>query len=53
MKIFYMRKQNLVTEGAGFLGSHLCECLLNEGHEVICVDSFFTGKTSRVYTKDE
>ena len=36
-------KRILVTGGAGFLGSHLCERLLNEGHEVICLDNFFTG----------
>ncbi|MER9330818.1 UDP-glucuronic acid decarboxylase family protein [Mesorhizobium sp. M0488] len=36
-------KQVLVTGGAGFLGSFLCERLLGEGHEVICVDNFFTG----------
>jgi UDP-glucuronate decarboxylase len=36
-------KKILVTGGAGFLGSHLCERLLNEGNEVICVDNFFTG----------
>ena len=36
-------KRILVTGGAGFLGSHLCEKLLNEGHEVICLDNFFTG----------
>jgi UDP-glucuronate decarboxylase len=37
------RKKILVTGGAGFLGSHLCERLLEKGHEVICVDNFFTG----------
>lgn len=36
-------KRIVVTGGAGFLGSHLCEKLLNQGHEVICVDNFFTG----------
>jgi UDP-glucuronate decarboxylase len=36
-------KRILVTGGAGFLGSHLCERLLGDGHEVICVDNFFTG----------
>lgn len=36
-------KRILVTGGAGFIGSHLCERLLNEGHEVICLDNFFTG----------
>jgi UDP-glucuronate decarboxylase len=33
----------LITGGAGFIGSHLCERFLNEGHEVICMDNFFTG----------
>ena len=37
------RKAILVTGGAGFLGSHLCERLLNDGHDVICADNFFTG----------
>ncbi|MEE4379902.1 MAG: UDP-glucuronic acid decarboxylase family protein [Candidatus Competibacteraceae bacterium] len=37
------RKRILVTGGAGFLGSHLCERLLNDGHDVLCVDNFFTG----------
>jgi UDP-glucuronate decarboxylase len=36
-------KKILVTGGSGFVGSHLCERLLNEGHEVICVDNYFTG----------
>ena len=38
-----MKKKILVTGGAGFLGSHLCEKLLEKGNEVICVDNFFTG----------
>ncbi len=37
------RKRVLVTGGAGFLGSHLCERLLADGHDVLCVDNFFTG----------
>lgn len=39
----YPRKKVLVTGGAGFLGSHLCERLLNQGHDVICLDNYFTG----------
>jgi UDP-glucuronate decarboxylase len=42
------RKQVLVTGGAGFLGSHLCESLLEAGHEVICLDNFYTGKKANV-----
>ena len=39
----HVPRKILVTGGAGFLGSHLCERLLSEGHEVLCVDNFFTG----------
>ena len=43
-----MKNQILVTGGAGFLGSHLCERLLNEGHEVICLDNFYTGDKQNI-----
>ena len=39
----------LVTGGAGFLGSHLCDRLINEGHKVICLDNYFTGKKENIY----
>lgn len=41
-------KRILVTGGAGFLGSHLCERLLNEGNEVICLDNYFTGNKRNI-----
>jgi UDP-glucuronate decarboxylase len=41
-------KRILVTGGAGFLGSHLCERLLAQGHDVLCVDNFFTGRKANV-----
>ncbi|NNF60732.1 MAG: SDR family oxidoreductase [Gammaproteobacteria bacterium] len=43
-----VRKRVLVTGGAGFLGSFLCERLLRDGHEVICVDNFFTGRKKNI-----
>ena len=39
----FLRKRVLVTGGSGFLGSHLCERLLQDGHEVICADNYYTG----------
>lgn len=48
MKNYGLVKRILVTGGAGFLGSHLCEHLLDQGHEVICVDNFFTGRRANI-----
>lgn len=43
-----MRKRVLVTGGAGFLGSYLCETLLEDGHDVICLDNYFTGSKDNI-----
>ncbi len=43
-----MRKRIVVTGGAGFLGSHLCQRLLNDDHEVLCVDNFYTGTRDNI-----
>jgi UDP-glucuronate decarboxylase len=43
-----MKQRILVTGGAGFLGSHLCEKLLGQGHDVICLDNLFTGQKSNI-----
>ena len=48
MKYYPLRKRIMVTGGAGFLGSHLCERLVAEGHDVLCVDNFFTGTRDNV-----
>ncbi len=48
MAINLTRKRILVTGGAGFLGSHLCKRLLEEGNDVLCVDNFFTGRKDNV-----
>jgi len=41
-------KRILITGGAGFIGSHLCERLLNDGHDVICLDNYFTGSKKNI-----
>jgi len=43
-----MSKRILVTGGAGFIGSHLCEWLLGQGHSVVCLDNFFTGSRTNI-----
>jgi len=43
-----VRKRILVTGGAGFLGSHLCERLLKDGHDVLCVDNYFSGRRENI-----
>jgi UDP-glucuronate decarboxylase len=43
-----IRTRSLITGGSGFLGSHLCERLLNEGHDILCLDNFFTGTRDNV-----
>lgn len=45
---YNIHKRVMITGGAGFLGSHLCDRLLQEGHEVLCVDNFFTGTRQNV-----
>ena len=48
MKSVSGKKQIAITGGAGFLGSHLCERLLAEGHDVLCIDNFFTGTKDNI-----
>jgi UDP-glucuronate decarboxylase len=48
MKNYSPTPRILITGGAGFLGSHLSERLLNEGHDIICLDNFFTGTKENV-----
>jgi UDP-glucuronate decarboxylase len=48
LKDYSLRKRVLVTGGAGFLGSHLCERLLADGCDVLCVDNFFTGSRANI-----
>ncbi len=43
-----IKKKILVTGGAGFVGSHLCERLLNEGNDVVCLDNYFTGQKQNI-----
>jgi UDP-glucuronate decarboxylase len=44
----HLRRRVLITGGAGFIGSHLCETLLARGHEILCVDNFFTGARANI-----
>ncbi len=48
MKKYHFNKRILVTGGAGFLGSHLCEALIKQDSDVLCVDNFFTGRRGNV-----
>jgi len=48
LRNFHIRKRTLVTGGAGFVGSHLCRRLLAEGHDVVCVDNFYTGTKDNI-----
>ena len=48
MKNYSSSQRTLVTGGAGFIGSHLCEKILAQGHEVLCVDNFYTGRRSNI-----
>jgi UDP-glucuronate decarboxylase len=48
MKGYSINKRIMVTGGAGFLGSHLCERLIGQGHEVLCIDNFYTGTKHNV-----
>ena len=48
MSRYSLAKRTLVTGGAGFVGSHLCERLLEAGHDVLCVDNFFTGSRENI-----
>ena len=48
MRTYNSKKRILVTGGAGFLGSHLCERLIGAGHDVLCLDNFFTGRKDNI-----
>jgi UDP-glucuronate decarboxylase len=48
MRQYDLLKRVVVTGGAGFLGSHLCERLLADGHDVLCVDNYFTGRRANI-----
>lgn len=49
VKRYSPMKRILVTGGAGFIGSHLCERLVSEGNDVICLDNFYTGSKENVW----
>ena len=49
MKSYGAKKRVLVTGGAGFLGSHLCERLIDDGKEVLCLDNYYTGRKGNIF----
>ena len=46
--MLHIQKRIIITGGAGFLGSHLCDRLIAKGHDVLCVDNFFTGSKQNI-----
>ena len=48
-----MKKRILITGGAGFIGSHLCKRLLDEGNEVLCLDNYFTGNKENILPQSQ
>ena len=47
-RVIFMKKKILVTGGAGFIGSHLCHRLVEQGHDVVCMDNLYTGSKDNI-----